>query len=175
MAPERERPELQPKPAGPSGSIPMPGPGERVPMPAGPGSARRRAGEKSAGRFGLAAAAILTAGLAAAMVFKGDFRQAQQAAPPAPTAVEVGVEGPLATAPPPRCLPPNCLPPGCRKACRRNRPGRRRTVSPARRPFSAPKKTRPYRRSPPCSLTMLRRRPPGSPPPPGPCSRPRTG
>ncbi|PIU19382.1 MAG: hypothetical protein COT18_07805 [Elusimicrobia bacterium CG08_land_8_20_14_0_20_59_10] len=79
----------------------MPGPGERVPMPAGPGSARRRAGEKSAGRFGLVAAAILTAGLAAAMVFKGDFRQAQQAAPPAPTAVEVGVEGPLATAPPP--------------------------------------------------------------------------
>ncbi|MCX5793569.1 MAG: hypothetical protein NTY45_15320 [Elusimicrobia bacterium] len=97
MEPERERPEMQPMPA--------PSPGERAPMPAGPGSGRRPAGEKSGSRIGLAAAAaILTAGLAAALVFKGEPRQAQQAAqqaaPEPPAAVQVVVPEPLSKAPP---------------------------------------------------------------------------
>jgi len=104
-------------PAEHSGSIPMPRPGERAPMPAGPGSARHSSGEKSSHRLGLLAAAILTAGLASAIVFRGDFRQAQQAALP-PPAVEVSVQAPLAKAPPPlpapaavaRVQPPSELP-----------------------------------------------------------------
>lgn len=87
-------------PAVTPGSIPLPGPGERAPMPAGPGSARHDSGEKSAHRLGLVAAVILTAGLASAVVFRGDFRQAQQAALPPQTAVEVSVAGPTAKAPP---------------------------------------------------------------------------
>lgn len=70
-------------------------------MPAGPGSRPRQAGEKSANRFGLVAAAILTAGLAAAIVFRGDFRQAQQAAPAQQEAVQTATQTPLAKAPPP--------------------------------------------------------------------------
>lgn len=70
-------------------------------MPAGPGSRPRQAGEKSANRFGLVAAAILTAGLAAAIVFKGDFRQPQQAAPAQTESVQAVAETPLAKAPPP--------------------------------------------------------------------------
>ena len=90
---------MQPEPALSSGGIPMPGPGERVPMPAGPGTRRRTAGEKSASSSGLAAAAILTAGLAAAMVFRGDFRQAAQPAAAQPPAVQVIVKAPLPKAP----------------------------------------------------------------------------
>ena len=70
-------------------------------MPAGPGSRPRQAGERSANRFGLVAAAILTAGLAAAIVFRGDFRQAQQAAPAQQETVQAAAGTPLAKAPPP--------------------------------------------------------------------------
>lgn len=70
-------------------------------MPAGPGSRPRQAGEKSDNRFGLVAAAILTAGLAAAIVFKGDFRQAQPAVPARQEAVQADAETPPVKAPPP--------------------------------------------------------------------------
>jgi hypothetical protein len=70
-------------------------------MPAGPGTLRRHAGGKSFNGFGLVAAAILTAGLASIIVFKGDLRQARHAAPAQPTAAQVSVPGPLAKAPPP--------------------------------------------------------------------------
>ena len=100
MEQEFEKPELQPEPALPPGSISMPGPGERVPMPAGPGTARRQAGEKSFGGFGLVAAAILTAGLASAIVFRGDLRQAKPAFTAQPPAVQVVIAKPRAKAPP---------------------------------------------------------------------------
>lgn len=99
MEQEFERPELQPEPVLPPGGTAMPRPGERVPMPAGPGTLRRTAGEKRSGVFGLAAAAVLTAGLAAAIVFRGDFRHAYHAAPVQPPAVQVVVKEPLAKAP----------------------------------------------------------------------------
>jgi len=97
MEPELERPEMQPIPAITAGSVAMPGQGERMPMPAGPDSAQRATGE-TRNRLGLAAAAILTAGLAAAIVFKGDLRPAQHMAPPAepPATPIVQVQAPVA-------------------------------------------------------------------------------
>ncbi len=90
---------MQPRPASSPGGAPRPGPGERVPMPAGPGSGRGRAGEKSVSRLGLAALAIFSAGLAVVIVFKGDFRKAQPAAPEVTAAVQVSVEAPRPKAP----------------------------------------------------------------------------
>jgi hypothetical protein len=115
MEQEFEKPELQPETALPQGGIAMPGPGERMPMPAGPGTARRQAGEKSSNAFGLAAAAILTAGLAAGIVFRGDLRRVKHDVPAQPPAVQVIVKAPLAKAPPAaapaaRVEPPSELP-----------------------------------------------------------------
>ena len=100
MEQEFEKPELQPEPALPPGRIATPDPGERVPMPAGPGASRRTDGGNSTNWFGLAAAAILTAGLAAGIVFRGDLRQAKQAVQAQPPAMQVVVDQPLTKAPP---------------------------------------------------------------------------
>ncbi len=94
MEQEFEKPELQPEPAlSPDGRV-MPGRGERVPMPAGPGSPRRAGAEKSFNGFGLVAAAILTAGLAGAIVFRGDIRNAAPPSAAQPPAVQVVVTEP---------------------------------------------------------------------------------
>ena len=116
MEQELEKPELQPEPALPQGGLAMPGPGERVPMPAGPDTARRQAGGKSSNTFGLAAAAILTAGLAGAIVFRGDLRHVKPAVPSQPPAVQVVFARPQpkaaapASAPVSRVQPPSELP-----------------------------------------------------------------
>ncbi len=88
----------------------MPGSGERVPMPAGPGTSRRPAGEKSANIFGLAAAAILTAGLAAGIVFKGDLRPMKRAVAALPPAAQGIVKEPLSKAPPAPAAPARVAP-----------------------------------------------------------------
>lgn len=79
-------------------SVPLPGRGERVPMPAGPGRPEGKAGGNNLNRFGLVAAAILTAGLAGAIVFKGDLRPAQHSAlqAAAPAAPVTQVQAPVA-------------------------------------------------------------------------------
>ncbi|OGS13151.1 MAG: hypothetical protein A2234_02335 [Elusimicrobia bacterium RIFOXYA2_FULL_58_8] len=81
-------------------------------MPAGPGSGPRQTGTKSASRFGLIAAAILTAGLASAIVFRGDSRQAQQPPSEVTTVAQTSVENSLSKAPPttPPAQPPSELP-----------------------------------------------------------------
>lgn len=115
MEQEFERPELQPDPELQPGGIARPGPGERVPMPAGPGTARRQAGANRYNGLVLAAAAILAAGLAGAIVFRGDLRHAGQALPAQPPAVQVVVKTPSKAppalpAPAARVQPPSELP-----------------------------------------------------------------
>jgi len=110
MEQEFEKPELQPEAESPAGSIALPGPGERVPMPAGPGTSRRSAGEKSSSNFGLVAAAILTAGLASAIVFKGDLRHTKPAVPALPPAAHALVKEPLSKAPPAPAAPARVTP-----------------------------------------------------------------
>ncbi len=100
MEKEFEKPELQAEPALSAGRISRPGPGERVPMPAGPGTSRRPAGERSSNIFGLVLAAVLAAGLASGIVFKGDVSRAKQAAPAQTNKVQVISKEALAEAAP---------------------------------------------------------------------------
>lgn len=81
-------------------------------MPAGPGTLRRQAGGKSSNNLALAAAAILAAGLAFGVVFKGELRRPAQAVPPQPAAVLVIAKETPAKAPSaPRAAAPAVQPP----------------------------------------------------------------
>ena len=68
-------------------------------MPAGP-DFRRAGGGKSFNGFGLAAAAILTAGLAVGIVFRGDLHRAAPPDAAQPPAVQVVVKSPVSKAQP---------------------------------------------------------------------------